>query len=64
MFFCEYCKIFKNTFFAEHLWTTVSAKFSSPELVNREEFLLNKMLSDKKGYFQALLLISGDFSKN
>ena len=21
-FFCEFCKIFKNNFFTEHLWTT------------------------------------------
>ena len=24
MFSCEFCKISKNTFFIEHLWTTVS----------------------------------------
>ena len=24
MFFCEFCKIFKNTFFAEHLRVTAS----------------------------------------
>ena len=24
MFSCEFCKIFKNTFFTEHLWTTAS----------------------------------------
>ena len=23
VFFCEYCEIFKNTFFGEHLWTAV-----------------------------------------
>ena len=23
-FFCEFCKIFKNTFFTEHLWMTAS----------------------------------------
>ena len=22
MFYCEFCKIFKNTFFIEHLWAT------------------------------------------
>ena len=22
--FCEFCEIFKNTFFIEHVWTTVS----------------------------------------
>ena len=26
MFFCEFCKIFKNTFFTEHFWTTASEK--------------------------------------
>ena len=24
VFFCEFCEIFKNTFFTEHLWTTAS----------------------------------------
>ena len=24
MFFCEFCEIFKNPFFTEHLWTTAS----------------------------------------
>ena len=24
VFFCEFCKIFKNTFFTEHLWVTAS----------------------------------------
>ena len=24
VFFCEFCKISKNTFFTEHLWTTAS----------------------------------------
>ena len=24
MFFCEFCEIFKNTFFTGHLWTTFS----------------------------------------
>ena len=27
MFSCGFCKIFKNSFFTEHLWTTVSAVF-------------------------------------
>ena len=25
---CEFCKIFKNTFFTEHLWTTASERSS------------------------------------
>ena len=24
VFYCEFCKIFKNTFFTEHLWVTAS----------------------------------------
>ena len=24
VFSCEFCEIFKNTFFTEHLWTTAS----------------------------------------
>ena len=24
VFYCEFCEIFKNTFFTEHLWTTAS----------------------------------------
>ena len=26
---CEFCEIFKNAFFAEHLWTTASEKTAS-----------------------------------
>ena len=26
VFSCEFCEIFKNTCFAEHLWTTASGK--------------------------------------
>ena len=26
VFSCEFCEISKNTFFTEHLWTTVSGK--------------------------------------
>ena len=29
MFSCEFCKIFKNTFCTEHLWTTVSPSETS-----------------------------------
>ena len=29
VFSCGFCKLFKNTFFTEHLWTTGSAKFGS-----------------------------------
>ena len=25
VFSCEFCEIFKNTFFTEHLWTTASS---------------------------------------
>ena len=28
MFFCEFCEIFKNIFFTEHLWTTASVMYS------------------------------------
>ena len=31
MFSCEFCKIFKNTFFTEHLWTTASARISGSQ---------------------------------
>ena len=26
VFSCEFCEIFKNTFFTEHLWTTTSGE--------------------------------------
>ena len=26
VFSCEFCEIFKNTFFTEHLWTTASER--------------------------------------
>ena len=29
VFSCEFCKIFKNTFFTEHFWATVSARQTS-----------------------------------
>ena len=36
VFYCEFCETFKNTFFTEHLWATVSVwanvLFSSPSL--------------------------------
>ena len=25
LFSCEFCEVFKNTFFTEHLWTTASS---------------------------------------
>ena len=28
VFLCEFSKIFKNTFFTEHLWTTASEEFA------------------------------------
>ena len=28
VFSCEFCEIFKNTFFSEHLWTTASEKWN------------------------------------
>ena len=28
VFSCEFCEIFKNTFFTEHLWTTASGDFN------------------------------------
>ena len=28
-FSCEFCEIFKNTFFTEHLWVSVSVKYQS-----------------------------------
>ena len=30
MFFCEFCKFFKNTFFKEHLWVTASKQVTVP----------------------------------
>ena len=31
VFSCEFCEIFKNTFFTEHLWTTAS--LAKPEVL-------------------------------
>ena len=28
LFSCEFCKIYKNTFFTEHVWTTASISYS------------------------------------
>ena len=35
VFSCEFCEIFKNTFFTEHLWTTVSMTFKYEILIVR-----------------------------
>ena len=37
MFSCEFCKIYKNTFFTEQLWTTVSknSKYNSEYFQNK-----------------------------
>ena len=32
VFSCEFCKIFKNSFITEHLWTTASANYISSSL--------------------------------
>ena len=40
VFSCEFCKIFKNTFFTEHLWTTASAEMFPPILT----FLLKRLI--------------------
>ena len=32
VFSCEFCEIFKNTFFTEHLWTTASKGYFGNEL--------------------------------
>ena len=34
VFSCEFCKIFKNTYFTEHLWTTASKVFSLSKNIN------------------------------
>ena len=42
MFSCEFCEIFKNTFFTEHLWTTASECFM--KLGKANDYVLNKIL--------------------
>ena len=42
VFFCEFCEIFKNTFFTEHLWTTASVLLhyiSKPISYSKKQFL-------------------------
>ena len=36
MFSCEFCEISKNTFFAEHLWTTASNHFRTIKSLKNE----------------------------
>ena len=55
VFPCEFCEIFKNTFFTEHLWTTASVKTklnSSPNLLVLSWNGMNKLS-------QALFVRSG-----
>ena len=41
---CEKCKIFKKTFFKEHLWTTatVNTRANIPKLIRRIYIFLNQ----------------------
>ena len=34
VFFCEFCKISKNTFFTEHVWTTASGYRIKVTIIN------------------------------
>ena len=43
VFSCEFCKISKNTFFTEHLWTTTSV-FSFSEVATGDVLLKNVFL--------------------
>ena len=36
VFSCEFCEIWKNTFFTEHLWTTASVSTWNIFLISRE----------------------------
>ena len=44
MFSCEYCKLFKNTYFKEHLRTTASCLMKK----NRHTQMKTKQLKQKK----------------
>ena len=41
MFSCEFCEIFKNNFFTEHLWTTASVIWNIQELLSMDENISN-----------------------
>ena len=53
MFSFEYCKIFKNTYFEEHLWTAASANFPFGNLCNKTYFhiILNMVQGVKEKLF-------------
>ena len=49
VFPCEFCEIFKNTFFTKHIWTTASWKINSKHKIStRVNQKKNK--SSRKGY--------------
>ena len=43
VFSCEFCEIFKNTFFTEHFWTTASKKGLLEEYLEHCEILMIKL---------------------
>ena len=42
VFSCEFCEIFKNTFFTEHLWTTASVNTIAVSKIKNFTFFLVK----------------------
>ena len=56
MFSCEFCKIYKNTFLTEHLWTTASewsnAPCFNPLIVWNNPFEVDDLFAEKPvGWF-------------
>ena len=57
LFSCEFCEIFKNTLFIEHLWETASkAKLNTT--FKRQTFLLQQNFTESSLVFSLFSLIS------
>ena len=48
LFSCEFCEIFKNTFFTEHFWTTASVLYGVQRLGNLTAELQKELLLENR----------------
>ena len=65
MFSCEFCEVYKNTFFTEHLWATASVIMRRSDLSLQSSFVIKVyqpkenptvgQISEKKKHVQCFL---------
>ena len=67
MFSCEFCEVYKNTFFTEHLWATASVIMRRSDLSLQSSFVIKLyqpkenptvgQISEKKNMFNAFYVL-------